>query len=150
MDTAWIKVVVLTLAECVAPEGKTVCQEQEVQYFFFDEVECEKVLGQLTDYRDGFDDVIVNRKDSSCQPAAKNWPIFDSRSDADQYFAEKEGLGVLSDDEPAPKDFMQERHEKRLQALPACNDDNLVTPCRRGNIIIEGKTENETAVWKKD
>ena len=49
MDTAWIKVVVLTLAECVAPEGKTVCQEQEVQYYFYDEAECQRVLEQLID-----------------------------------------------------------------------------------------------------
>ena len=72
MDIAWIKVVVLTLAECVAPQGKTVCQEQQVQYFFVDEVECQKVLEQLIDYRDGFDNVIVNKDDSSCQPAAKD------------------------------------------------------------------------------
>lgn len=71
MDAAWIKVIVLTLAECVAPEGKTVCREQEVQYHFLDEVECQKVLEQLLDYRDGFDNVIVNREDSSCLPAAK-------------------------------------------------------------------------------
>ncbi len=54
MDLALIKVVVLTLAECVAPEGKTVCQEQQIQYYFFDEVECQKVLEQLLDYRDGY------------------------------------------------------------------------------------------------
>ena len=29
MDTAWIQVFVLTLAECAAPAGKTVCQERE-------------------------------------------------------------------------------------------------------------------------
>ena len=28
MDTAWIQVFVLTLSECVAPAGKTICQEQ--------------------------------------------------------------------------------------------------------------------------
>ncbi len=88
MDIAWIKVVVLTLAECVAPEGKTVCQEQQVQYYFVDEVECQKVLEQLIDYRDGFENVIVNKGDSSCQPAAKDLQVFASRSKADEYFAE--------------------------------------------------------------
>ncbi|MFQ5549268.1 MAG: hypothetical protein ACE5FV_13315 [Woeseia sp.] len=148
MDTAWIKVIVLTLAECVAPEGKTVCQEQEVQYYFFDEVECQQVLEQLIDYRDTFENVIVNKQDSSCQAAARNLQVFDSRADADRYFTDTEGLGVLSD-EPAPKDFMRERHDKRLATLPVCDDQNLVTPCRRGDIIIEGVDQKKTEIWKQ-
>ena len=148
MDIAWIKVVVLTLAECVAPEGKTVCQEQQVQYYFVDEVECQKVLEQLIDYRDGFENVIVNKSDSSCQPAAKDLQVFASRSKADEYFAEMGGLGVISD-EPSTKDFLQERHDLRLQSLHVCDDEKLITPCRRGDIIIESVTENKTEVWKQ-
>ncbi len=148
MDIAWIKVVVLTLAECVAPEGKTVCQEQQVQYYFVDEVECQKVLEQLIDYRDGFENVIVNKSDSSCQPAAKDLQVFASRSKADEYFAEMGGLGVISD-EPSMKDFLQERHDLRLQSLHICDDEKLITPCRRGDIIIESVTENKTEVWKQ-
>ncbi len=148
MGTAWIKVIVLTLAECVAPEGKTVCQEQKVQYNFFDEIECAKVLEQLIDYRDGFDNVIINKEDSSCLPAAKNSQVFNTRSEADQFFAETEGWGILSD-EPAPKNFLQDRHDQRLQDLPVCDDENLITPCRRGDIIIESVTKNESNVWKK-
>ena len=148
MNIAWIKVVVLTLAECVAPEGKTVCQEQQVQYYFFDEVECQKVLEQLMDYRDGFENVIVNKEDSSCLPAAKDLQVFASRSAADDYFAEMGGLGVLSD-EPAKKDFMRERHDLRLESLHVCDDDKLVTPCRRGDIIIESMTGNRMEVWKR-
>ena len=148
MNIAWIKVVVLTLAECVAPEGKTVCQEQQVQYYFFDEVECQKVLEQLMDYRDGFENVIVNKEDSSCLPAAKDLQVFASRSAADDYFAEMGGLGVISD-EPAKKDFMRERHDLRLESLHVCDDDKLVTPCRRGDIIIESMTGNKMEVWQR-
>ena len=39
MDTGWIQVFVLTLAECVAPPGKTVCQEQQVHYQFVEREE---------------------------------------------------------------------------------------------------------------
>ncbi len=148
MDIALIKVVVLTLAECVAPEGKTVCQEQQVQYYFFDEVECQKVLEQLMDYRDGFENVIVNKENSSCLPAAKDLPGFVSRSAADDYFAEMGGLGVISD-EPAKKDFLRERHDLRLESLHVCDDDKLITPCRRGDIIVESMTGNKTEVWKR-
>jgi len=148
MDIAWIKVVVLTLAECVAPEGKTVCQEQQVQYYFVDEVECQKVLEQLIDYRDGFENVIVSKDNSSCQPAAKNLQAFASKSKADEYFAEMGGLGVISDDS-SMKDFLQERHDLRLESLHVCDDSKLVTPCRRGDIIIEGMAGNETEVWRQ-
>lgn len=148
MDIAWIKVVVLTLAECVAPEGKTVCQEQLVNYYFVDEVECQKVLEQLIDYRDGFENVIVNKDNSSCQPAAKDLQVFASRSKADEYFSEMGGLGVISD-EPSMKDFLQQRHDMRLEGLNACDDENSITPCRRGDIIIESMTENKTEVWRQ-
>ena len=148
MDAAWIKVVVLTLAECVAPEGKTVCQEQQVQYNFVDEVECQKVLEQLIDYRDGFENVIVNKDDSSCQSATKNLEVFESRSDADPGYVDQEGYVVVGE-EPRSKDFLQERHDLRLQSLPICDDSELVTPCRRGEIIIESVTENKTEVWKQ-
>jgi hypothetical protein len=149
MDIAWIKVVVLTLAECVAPEGKTVCQEQQVQYYFVDEVECQKVLEQLIDYRDGFENVIVNKEDSSCLPATKSSEVFSTRSDADPSYVDEDGV-VMVGEEPKKKDFIQERHDLRLQSLPVCDDAKLVTPCRRGEIIIESVTENKTEVWKQD
>lgn len=148
MDIAWIKVVVLTLAECVAPEGKTVCQEQQINYYFVDEVQCQKVLEQLIDYRDGFENVIVNKADSSCRPAAKDLQVFASRSAADAYFEEMGGLGIISD-EPSMKDFLQERHDMRLESLNVCDDVNSVTPCRRGEIIIESMTGNKTEVWRQ-
>lgn len=148
MDAAWIKVVVLTLAECVAPEGKTVCQEQEVQYLFYDEVECQKVLEQLIDYRDGFENVIVNEEDSSCLPATKNLQVIAPKPAADQYSVDGERSSVNLN-EPKKKDFMQERHDLRLESLRVCDDEQLITPCRRGDIIIESVTENKTQVWKK-
>lgn len=95
MDMAWIKVVVLTLAECVAPEGKTVCQEQEVQYYFVDEVECQKVLEQLIDYRDSFENVIVNKANSSCRETTRSSEVFSSRSDADPTFVDDDGNIVV-------------------------------------------------------
>ena len=130
MDAAWIKVVVLTLAECVAPEGKTVCQEQQTQYSFVDEAECQQVLEQLIDYRDTFENVIVNKANSSCSTASKNLELFEKRSDADPGFVDEEGYVVVGQ-EPKQKDFMQERHDLRLQSLPACDSSQSVTPCRR-------------------
>jgi hypothetical protein len=149
MDAAWIKVVVLTLAECVAPEGKTVCQEQQTQYYFVDEAECQQVLEQLIDYRDTFENVIVNKANSSCTAASKNLEVFDTRSEADPSFVDEEGFVVVGE-EPKKKDFMQERHELRLQRLPVCDTSQSVTPCKQGEIIVESVSENKTDVWKQN
>jgi hypothetical protein len=148
VDAAWIKVVVLTLAECVAPQGKTVCQNQEAQYYFVDEAECQKVLEQLIDYRDGFDNVIVDKQASGCRPAARNLEVFESRADADPNFVESESQGIAGA-EPKKKDFIQERHDLRLQSLPVCDDEKPVTPCKRGEIIIESMAGNKTEIWKQ-
>ncbi len=146
MDAAWIKVVVLTLAECVAPEGKTVCQEQETQYYFVDEAECQQVLEQLIDYKDGFENVIVNKANSSCRAATKNLQVFATPTEADPAYSVGD---LLEGEAPKKKDFLQERHEARLESLPVCDDRQLVTPCRRGDIIIEGMAENKTEVWQR-
>ena len=149
MDIAMIKVVVLTLAECVAPEGKTVCQEQEVQYSFVDEVECQKVLEQLIDYRDGFDNVIVNKEASNCSPATRSSEVVSGGSDEDPNFVDADGYVVVGGN-PKQKDFMQERHELRLGTLQVCDDQQLITPCRRGDIIIESLAGNKTEVWRQN
>lgn len=148
MDIAWIKVVVLTLAECVAPEGKTVCQEREVQYYFVDEVECQKVLEQLIDYRDNFDNVIVDKEGSGCSAATQSAEVYSSRIDADPSFVDDEGYVVVGES-PKQKDFIREQHDTRLESLQVCDDQQLVTPCRRGDIIIESVSENTTGVWKQ-
>jgi len=148
MDIAWIKVVVLTLAECVAPEGKTVCQEREVEYHFVDEVECQKVLEQLIDYRDKFDNVIVDKAGSSCSASTKSAEVYSSRTDADPSFVDDDGNVVVGQGSKQ-KDFMRERHDTRLESLQVCDNQQLVTPCRRGDIIVESVSENKTEVWKQ-
>ena len=52
MDTAWIQVFVLTLTECVAPAGKTVCQERELELQFLTESDCKAALEQLVQAAD--------------------------------------------------------------------------------------------------
>jgi hypothetical protein len=149
MDAAWVKVVVLTLAECVAPEGKTVCQEQDTQYYFFEEDECETVLQQLVTYRSGLDNVIVNSAKSSCLPTIVSRQTFSSSSEADRYLSSSKGWGEIAVD-PAPKDFMQAAHDKRLDELPECSASADVAPCKRGQIIIEQSQSEQTQVWRQE
>jgi len=149
MDAAWVKVVVLTLAECVAPAGKTVCQEQDTQYYFFEEDQCAVVLEQLIDYRNGLDNVIVNSEKSSCLPTVMSRETFSSSSEADRYLSGIKGWGEISV-AAAPKDYLQQAHEKRLAELPECTDDADVRPCKQGQIIIERSESSPTQVWRQE
>ena len=62
METAWIQVFVLTLSECLAPAGKTVCQEQELQMQFVNLADCEVVRDQFISLIELSDNSIVNKE----------------------------------------------------------------------------------------
>jgi hypothetical protein len=151
MDTGWIQVFVLTLSECIAPAGKTVCQEQEVQYQFVDKAECETVLQQLVDYSAGSDKVIVNEDRSSCLPTAKEAPVFASLDEANAELADSAGWGVLQPEQKREEIAQtQTAHQERLAKLPDCEATNRRPPCKVGQIIIESESGEEMEVWKRE
>jgi len=156
MDTAWIQVFVLTLSECVAPPGKTVCQEQEVQYQFFDRRECESVLQQLVDYSSSSEHVIVNQQRSRCLPTAKEQQVFTSLDEANQQLANLEGWGVLQPRGEQGQQDGQDRaqtddsYRQRLASLPECDEANRSPPCKVGQIIVESEGGEELEVWRSD
>ena len=78
MTTAWIQIFILTFAECVAPAGKTVCQEQQFELQFLSREECEYALQQLISTKDQSDHVIVNRQKSACVPTAVETEVYAS------------------------------------------------------------------------
>jgi hypothetical protein len=159
MDTGWIQVFVLTLAECVAPAGKTVCQEQQVQYQFVDRQECETVLQQLVDYSTAYENVIVNAEGSSCLPTVVEQTVFTSVAEANEQLSDTEGWGVLEagkqaqrEDEAAAEEDSDTAaaHQQRLASLPACEDVNRRPPCKVGQIIVEAESGQELEVWRRD
>ena len=78
MDIAWIQVFVLTLSECVAPAGKTVCQEQSFELQFLTQKDCEFALQQLVSLKQESDAVIIDPAKASCAPAARQRQEFAS------------------------------------------------------------------------
>ncbi len=149
MESAWIKVFVLTLTQCMAPTGKMVCQMETVQYQFVAEDDCNRALVQMIDVAAGAENVIVSRENSHCRPAAVEGEVFSSADDANAYFAGTEGWGVLTGDEQ-PADFTQTAHQDRLKDLHECADVANVAPCRVGEIIIEAAAESrKTQVWQQ-
>ena len=157
MDTAWIQVFVLTLSECVAPSGKTVCQPQETQYVFYDRRDCEAVLQDLVAAKENDENVIVNPDRSRCLPTAKQRPVYASLEEAEQALADTAGWGIIPAGEPPaegqqqPPDATHMAYIDRLQDLPECNEEKTVTPCKVGQIIVESPPEEEEVeVWQKE
>lgn len=156
MDTSWIQVFVLTLSECVAPAGKTVCQQQEVQYQFSDRDDCEAVLEELIAAKANDENVIVNEERSRCLPTARELQVFASVDEANRQLADSAGWGIIpagqereQEQEPPSSNDTQAAYQSRLESLPECDEDERVTPCKVGQIIVESDAD-EIEVWKED
>lgn len=156
MDTGWIQVFVLTLAECVAPAGKSVCQEQQVQYQFVDRQECEAALQHLLDYSTNSGNVIVNEQRSSCRPTAVQHKVYASLADMKGQLSDAEGWETLDARRPEGNGESPERnqteaaHQQRLASLPECEDVARTPPCKVGQIIVEAESGRELEVWRRD
>lgn len=149
MDTAWIQVFVLSLSECVAPAGKTVCQEQVVQYQFYDQAECEAVLQQFIKYSSGADNIIINAEKSQCLATVRQSHTFRTLQQANQELGTIENLETLPVAQNAPAESSGE-HASRLEKLPDCDSNYSVTPCKIGQIIVETDATREIPVWRRD
>jgi hypothetical protein len=149
MDTAWIQVFVLTVSECVAPAGKTVCQEQQLQMQFVDQAECELALEQILSLKERADDVIVYKDKSGCAASARQLPVFASMNDVKHNLAADETWSEPEVAE-APDDFIKTAHKERLAQLSECDAAGGVAPCKIGDIIIEGAAPQTVEVWRRD
>ena len=150
MDTGWIQVFVLTLAECVAPAGKTVCQEREFDLQFLSRSDCEFALEQLISLKDESEHVIVNRSKSSCAPSARQSDVFAKLEDVTAATEDKQGWRepVAGEAEPTPT---QVSHQDRLAELPTCEESGGEAPCKMGGIIIEAAAQEAPVdVWRRD
>lgn len=148
METGWIQVFVLVITECVAPAGKTVCQEQELRYEFFEKGDCDIVLEQLLVHKDTAENIIVNRDKSSCVPTARKQQIFRSPDEAKNALEDSAGWGQIPVTNDTP-DFTQQSHIERLDNVPECDEVADVPPCKIGDIIIEGVSEKKSEVWRQ-
>ena len=147
MDIAWIQVFVLTLAECVAPAGKSICQEQEFQLQFLTKADCEIALDQLVSLKEVSDNVIVNPNRSNCAPAARQRDVFESLEAINKAFdanwdAPKTGEAESSSSEMS--------HKGRLDELKSCEETEGIAPCKIGDIIMEGADGDSVDVWRRD
>lgn len=148
METAWIQVFILSLTQCVAPLGKMVCQEETVEYRFASQGDCDRALGQMLDYAERADNVLVNRQKSTCRAAALESKVYASGEEANPARGASEGFVLIEGKEP-PADFMQVAHQERLGNLQECEQTGGAAPCKIGQIIIEPASEKRLEVWKR-
>lgn len=149
MDAAWIQVFLLTLSECVAPAGKTVCQESQYELQFLTRADCEFALEQLVSLKSESDTVIVNAEQSSCTASARRQQVFaslDAIRDANQGRADWRPPANDSS-EPGPD---RVAHQERLASLKSCEETGGSAPCKVGEIIIEGANQRRVDVWRRD
>ena len=149
METAWIKVFVLSLSQCIAPAGKIICQEETVEYQFANEEDCASALVQMMDMAAHVDNVLIDRQKSDCRPAVKESNVFASDADAASSLGTDANV-LLTSDEPPQPDRLQAAHDERLQNTKSCEETSGVAPCRIGSIIVEPAAEAvRSNVWKQ-
>jgi len=149
MATAWIQVFILTFAECVAPAGKTVCQEQQFELQFLSRADCEYALQQLIAMKDEADHVIVNRQKSGCAASAVESETFASL-DAIIEAHKDTADWHMPDENDVRRTVVNKDHSKRLAELMSCEETSNVVPCKVGDIIVEDATGDSVEVWKSD
>lgn len=151
MDIAWIQIFLLTLTECVAPVGKTVCQEQSFELQFVTQADCELALQQLITLKGASETVIVDKNKSGCAPSARQHRVFSSLADVADSTADTAGWRAPDVVEEPRSGRARQLHQARLDALKTCDESYGIAPCKIGDIIIEETTEGEPVeVWRRD
>jgi hypothetical protein len=149
MATAWIQIFILTFAECVAPAGKTVCQEQQFELQFLSRADCDYALEQLIAIKAAADNVIVNRQKTGCTSSAVESDAFASLEAINEAYKDTVGWR-LPDEGDTRRSVVNKDHSERLADLMSCEDTGNVVPCRIGDIIVEDATGDSVEVWKQD
>ena len=150
METAWIPIFVLTLAECVAPPGKMVCQEREFELEFLTQSDCESALQQLVSLKETSDTTIVDKSRSGCAPSARQQRVFASLAEVTDAAEDKQSWRTPQG-QPPSSEATQDLHKSRLETLPTCEASQGVAPCKVGEIIIEESADVKRGeVWRRD
>jgi hypothetical protein len=149
MTAAWIQVFILTFAECVAPAGKTVCQEQQFELQFLDRADCEYALSQLIAMKSESNNVIVNHQKSGCVPSAAKSEAYESLEAINEAHKDIANWRMASENDVGGV-RVDKQHQERLKTLMSCEETANVAPCKIGDIIIEDEIDGSVEVWKSD
>ena len=149
MDTAWIQVFVLTLSECVAPAGKTVCQEQTLELQFLTQADCEIARQELVSLKQASESVIIDPAKAVCAPTARRQSVFASLDAIEEANQDKQNWRAPAAEDASPG-IAVASHQERLARLPDCADEGVEAPCKVGEIIVEAGDVEPVDVWRRD
>ncbi len=147
MDAAWVQVFVLTVSQCVAPEGKAVCQEEVLTMDFLSRSDCEAALEEITAAKNADKQIILNVDATKCSTTARKREVWASIESVNEALAGTDDYDA-PDAAEAQEDFIQVAHDKRLSEVPDCIDGTGIYPCRRGQIIVEEPASRQVEVWR--
>ena len=149
MTTAWIQIFILTFSECVAPAGKTVCQEQQFELQFLSREDCEYALQQLISTKDQSENVIVDRQKSACVVTAVETEIHSTLDAINEAHQDTANWRAPGENDVRRAGTIKD-HRERLDEMMSCEETSNITPCRIGDIIVEDATGQSIEVWKSD
>lgn len=149
MDTGWIQIFVLTIAECVAPAGKTVCQQSQFELQFLTRADCEVALEQFVSLKKESEKVIVDPGASGCRPSAVERETFESLAAINEANRDTVDWQAPETKDNKPRSSSV-AHQQRLESLKTCEDTGGLAPCKIGSIIIEDADEDDVEVWRRD
>lgn len=150
MDTAWIQVFVLMLSECVAPPGKTVCQERQFELEFLTRAGCETALEQLVELKSASESVIVHADRSRCVASARQREVYLTLEAVEEAYGGEPAWQAPETDKASAVLPSRAAHKERLRSLPTCESSGGKAPCKVGEIIVEATAEEPVEVWKRD
>ncbi|MBT8065858.1 MAG: hypothetical protein KJO09_01360 [Gammaproteobacteria bacterium] len=148
MDSGWIQVFVLTLVECVAPAGKTVCQQQELELTFLTQADCQTALEQMVSLKDAAENVIIDKSNTRCEATARQQTVFANVADvADSVGSEVDWRAPMTPEKSMAT--IDANYQSRLAQLKTCDETKDVPPCKIGEIIVEADVSGEPVeVWR--
>lgn len=149
MDVAWIQVFLLTMSECIAPSGKTVCQQQEYQLEFANQSACEVAREQFIALKSQSDYVIVDTDRTRCTVSTREQTVYASQEEANEALAIPADVPVAQSAAKVASSTGT-AHRERLDSMPTCEDSRGSRPCKVGEIIVEGETEQSADVWRQN
>ncbi len=149
MSSVWITVYILTFAECVAPEGKSVCQPQEFELTFMDQDNCVTAMRQMIEVKDQMDNVIIDRERTKCRSTAMHVEAYPS-VEAINAANEASSTWVAPSAVDERRQVVSESHVKRLSVLKSCEESQGVAPCKIGDIIVEEASGDRVEVWRRN
>ena len=116
---------------------------------FTNQADCELAREHLVSLMDNSENVIVNKDKTYCAVSAREQLVFATADEIRQYAKAGTDWTAPNSDQPPPLDFTQKAHNERLENLFSCDEVSGTTPCRFGDIIIEGATEQQADVWQQ-